>query len=145
MTIAGSPGSASMPPESPFDATLADLAAGAMRAELVPGAYPAELAPGALLDIPAQIDTPALVVDLDRVRTNLDLMAAHARSVGADLYPHVKTHRTIEYAQMQLDSGARGLTVAKLSEAEVFIDAGFGELVMAYPIAGESKTIGSIC
>lgn len=100
---------------------------------------PVELAPGAELDIPAEIDTPALVVDLGRMRQNLDAMAAHARSVGADLYPHVKTHRTLEYAQMQVDSGARGLTVAKLSEAEVFIDGGFGELVMAYPLAGEAK------
>lgn len=102
-------------------------------------ATPVELAPGAALEIPDDIDTPALVVDLVRLRTNLDAMAAHARSVGADLYPHVKTHRTLEYAQMQLDSGAKGLTVAKLAEAEVFIDGGFRELVMAYPIAGEPK------
>jgi D-serine deaminase-like pyridoxal phosphate-dependent protein len=106
----------------------------------VPGtATPVELAPGALLEIPPEIDTPALVVDLDRLRVNLDAMAAHARSAGVDLYPHVKTHRTLQYAQMQLDSGAKGLTVAKLSEAEVFIDGGFRELLMAYPLAGGQK------
>lgn len=104
-----------------------------------PTTPPAELAPGAALDIPAEIDTPALVVDLARLRLNLAAMADHARAVGVDLYPHAKTHRTIEYAQMQLDSGARGLTVAKLSEAEVFIDAGFRDLLMAYPIAGAQK------
>jgi D-serine deaminase-like pyridoxal phosphate-dependent protein len=100
---------------------------------------PIELAPGAAIDIPAEVDTPALVVDLERLRTNLDAMAAHAVAVGVDLYPHVKTHRTLEFAQMQIDSGAAGLCVAKLGEAEVFIDAGFQDLVMAYPIAGEQK------
>ncbi|MEA2622340.1 MAG: hypothetical protein QOH61_1250 [Chloroflexota bacterium] len=100
---------------------------------------PVELAPGAVLDIPAEVDTPSLVVDLDRVRENLQAMAAHAAAAGVDLYPHVKTHRTIEFAQMQIDSGARGLCVAKLGEAAVFIDAGFRDLVMAYPIAGDAK------
>lgn len=112
-----------------------------MTPESVPqvAATPVELASGAALEIPNEIDTPALVVDLERVRVNLEAMAAHARSVSADLYPHVKTHRTLEFAQMQMDSGANGLTVAKLAEAEVFIDAGFRELVMAYPIAGAAK------
>jgi D-serine deaminase-like pyridoxal phosphate-dependent protein len=66
-------------------------------------------------------------------------MSGEAARLGVDLYPHVKTHRTMEYAQLQIDSGARGLTVAKLSEAEAFIDGGFRELLMAYPIAGEAK------
>lgn len=109
-----------------------------MTDESVPevAATPVELAPGAALEIPGDIDTPALVVDLERMRANLDAMADHARSVGVDLYPHTKTRRTLEYAQMQLDSGAKGLTVAQLAEAEVFIDAGFtiGERVQVLPV-----------
>jgi D-serine deaminase-like pyridoxal phosphate-dependent protein len=96
-------------------------------------------APGAALDIPSGIDTPALVVDLARVRANLDAMADHAQRHGVALYPHVKTHRTLEFAQLEIEHGANGLTVAKLSEAEVFIDGGFRELLMAYPICGASK------
>src|SRR5262245_44382930 len=96
-------------------------------------------APGAALEIPSGIDTPALVVDLARVRANLDAMAAEAARLGVALYPHVKTHRTMEYAQLQVDHGASGLTGAKLSEAEAFIDGRFRELLMAYPIAGDAK------
>jgi D-serine deaminase-like pyridoxal phosphate-dependent protein len=50
----------------------------------------------------------------------------------------------MEFAQLQIDSGARGLTVAKLSEAEAFIDGGFRELLMAYPIAGEAKVARAV-
>ena len=99
----------------------------------------AETAPGAALAIPEDVETPSLVVDLARVRVNLEDMATFADSVGVALYPHVKTHRTVEFARMQVDAGAAGLCVAKLSEAEVFVDAGFTDLVMAYPIAGEDK------
>ncbi len=98
-----------------------------------------ETADGAALIIPDHIETPSLVVDLARVKNNLEDMARFARAAGVTLAPHVKTHRTIEFARMQIDSGATRLCVAKLSEAEHFIDAGFDSVVMAYPIAGEQK------
>ena len=98
-----------------------------------------ETAPGAELDIPRAIETPSLVIDLARVRQNLEDMANFAKENGVALAPHVKTHRTIEFAQLQTDYGAERLCVAKLSEAEHFVDAGFERLVMAYPIAGEDK------
>lgn len=98
-----------------------------------------ETAPGAEIDIPREIETPSLVIDLPRVRQNLEDMANFAKLKGVALAPHVKTHRTIEFAQLQTDYGAERLCVAKLSEAEHFVDAGFQRLVMAYPIAGDVK------
>ena len=80
------------------------------------------------------IETPALVVDLDRLRANVDKMSQVVRSRGLALRPHAKTHKCLEIAQMQRQSGATGLTVATLSEAEVFADAGFSDLLVAYPV-----------
>ncbi len=98
-----------------------------------------ETADGAALLVPNDIETPSLVVDLPRVRANLGDMAQFAEKAGVALAPHVKTHRTIEFGRMQMESGASRLCVAKLSEAEHFIEAGLDTLVMAYPLAGEEK------
>jgi D-serine deaminase-like pyridoxal phosphate-dependent protein len=87
----------------------------------------------------AELETPALVVDLDRLERNLGRAAAYADDHGLGLYPHVKTHKTLEIARMQLDRGARGLTVAKPTEAQVFAAAGLGPLVLHYPTAGRGK------
>ena len=86
-----------------------------------------------------QLDTPSLIVDLDVVERNVLEMAEVARRAGVALRPHVKTHKSPEIARMQVDAGARGLTVAKLGEAEVMADAGFDDLSIAYPIVGETK------
>ena len=59
------------------------------------------------------------------------------------LRPHVKTHKAPEIARMQLDAGARGITVAKLGEAEVMADAGLDDILIAYPIVGEPSSSGS--
>jgi D-serine deaminase-like pyridoxal phosphate-dependent protein len=86
-----------------------------------------------------QIDTPALLFDLDQVERNVAAMADVAREAGVALRPHVKTHKSPEISRMQAEAGARGLTVAKLGEAEVMADAGFDDLLIAYPIVGEIK------
>src|SRR5258706_5756912 len=70
------------------------------------------------------LDTPALLVDLDRLERNIADMAQVAKSGGKALRPHTKTHKTPEIARMQLKAGAEGLTVAKLGEAEALIIAG---------------------
>ena len=85
-----------------------------------------------------QIDTPSLIVDLDVVERNVFEMAEVVRQAGVALRPHVKTHKAPEIARMQLDAGARGITVAKLGEAEVMADAGLDDILIAYPI-GELK------
>jgi len=87
----------------------------------------------------AQISTPALIVDVAKVQQNIDRWQQHATQHGVALRPHIKTHKTLEIARMQRASGARGITSAKLSEAEVFIDNGFDDIFIAYPIIGEDK------
>jgi D-serine deaminase-like pyridoxal phosphate-dependent protein len=85
------------------------------------------------------LDTPALVVDLDRLENNISTMAAMVREHGKALRPHTKTHKTPEIARMQVDAGACGITVAKLGEAEVMVDAGFSDLFMANQPVGAPK------
>jgi D-serine deaminase-like pyridoxal phosphate-dependent protein len=88
---------------------------------------------------PAEIDTPALLFDLDVVERNVREMAAVAAGAGVALRPHTKTHKSPELAAMQRDAGSRGITVAKLGEAEVMVDAGFDDVLIAYPLWGEAK------
>jgi len=85
------------------------------------------------------LDTPALLVDLDRVDRNIAAMAARCREASVKLWPHAKAHKTPEIARRQIDSGAAGLTVAKVGEAEVMAAAGFTDLLIAYPVIGEEK------
>ncbi|MDX6593847.1 MAG: hypothetical protein QOJ13_3043 [Gaiellales bacterium] len=88
-----------------------------------------------LVDLP----TPCLVVDLDRVESNISRWQTAIAGTGTRFRPHAKTHKTVELARMQLDAGACGLTVAKVGEAEVYVDAGVEDIVVAYPVVGEDK------
>ena len=78
-----------------------------------------------------ELDTPALYVDLDVLERNVKRMQEQCRAWGVALRPHVKTHKIAEIAQMQLDAGAIGITVAKLGEAEVLPG---DDVLVAYPI-----------
>lgn len=81
-----------------------------------------------------RLPTPALVVDLDRLERNLERMQRHAEELGVHLRPHVKTHKCVEIGRMQVDAGARGITVATPFEARAFADAGFDDLTWAFPL-----------
>jgi D-serine deaminase-like pyridoxal phosphate-dependent protein len=85
------------------------------------------------------LDTPCLLIHLDVLELNVGEMAALAREAGVKLRPHTKTHKSPDIARMQVSAGASGITVAKLGEAEVMVEAGFDDLLVAYPIWGESK------
>jgi D-serine deaminase-like pyridoxal phosphate-dependent protein len=85
------------------------------------------------------LDTPSLLFDLDIVERNAREMAAVARDATVRLRPHTKTHKSPEIARIQRESGSTGITVAKLGEAEVMVDAGFDDVLVAYPIWGQSK------
>src|SRR5688572_17156612 len=89
----------------------------------------------------SDLDTPAVVVDLDVMEQNLSRMADYCRAHNLRLRPHTKTHKIPELARKQIESGASGITVAKLSEAEVMIDAGLDDLLIAYPIVGPTKAL----
>jgi D-serine deaminase-like pyridoxal phosphate-dependent protein len=78
--------------------------------------------------------TPFLAVDVPAMRANIDRMAEHARRLGVALRPHAKTHKCAQVAARQLAAGAVGLTVATLSEAEVFATHGAPDLFIAYSL-----------
>jgi D-serine deaminase-like pyridoxal phosphate-dependent protein len=87
----------------------------------------------------ADLDTPSLVLDLDVVERNAREMAAVAAAAGVRLRPHTKTHKSPEIARIQREAGSNAITVAKLGEAEVMADAGFEDILIAYPIWGDAK------
>jgi D-serine deaminase-like pyridoxal phosphate-dependent protein len=85
------------------------------------------------------VDTPALLIDQDRLEANIQHYAEIAAQAGVCLRPHIKTHKTLEIAAMQLRAGASGITAAKLSEAAVFAAAGINDIFVAYPVIGPEK------
>ena len=87
----------------------------------------------------SELETPAVVVDLDVMDQNLSRMADYCRTHQLLLRPHTKTHKIPELAKRQLASGATGITVAKIGEAEVMLDAGITDILIAYPIVGAEK------
>ncbi len=86
-----------------------------------------------------ELDTPALLVDLDRMERNIREWQAAVSANGVKLRPHVKTHKVPDIARMQLAAGAGGITVAKVAEAEVFAAGGADDIFIAYPVIGAEK------
>lgn len=89
---------------------------------------------GPTFDLPAGLDTPALVVDIGRVRANIDRLQSELDRRGVALRPHAKTHKSVAIGRMQIEAGAKGLTVGTIGEAEVFAAAGITDLFIAYPV-----------
>lgn len=79
-------------------------------------------------------ETPYLAIDLTVMERNLSRAAVSAAAKGISLRPHGKTHKMPEVARRQLAHGAIGLTLATVSEAEVFADAGIDDIFIAYPV-----------
>ena len=78
--------------------------------------------------------TPFLSVDKAVMTANISRMAKFAAARGLSLRPHAKTHKNWDIARLQVQSGAVGLTVATVGEAEIFARGGFGDLFIAYPL-----------
>lgn len=87
----------------------------------------------------AILDTPALLVDLDRMDANIAHIAAACRANGVNWRPHFKCHKTPDIARLQIAAGAIGITCAKLGEAEVLADAGIADILIANQIVGAAK------
>src|SRR5437764_597831 len=85
------------------------------------------------------LDTPALLIDLDIMERNLARLAGYAREHDLRVRPHTKTHKIPALARRQIELGAAGLTVAKVGEAEVMLEAQPQELLVAYPVIGRRK------
>ncbi len=83
---------------------------------------------------PADCATPYIEIDSFRLDRNIKRMQAIADDAGVSLRPHIKTHKSIEIARRQIEAGATGLTASKASEAEVFVQAGIKDVLMAYPV-----------
>jgi D-serine deaminase-like pyridoxal phosphate-dependent protein len=86
-----------------------------------------------------EIDTPALVLDLDAAEENIRAMAEFFRDRPQKLRPHFKTPKTPEIARRQLRAGAIGITASKVGEVEVLARAGLGPVLLANQIAGRAK------
>jgi len=86
-----------------------------------------------------QIDTPALVIDVNILERNIAKMAEYLRSRKSKLRPHVKVHKSPVLAKKQIAAGAIGITVAKVSEAEVMAQSGIDDILIANEIVGEQK------
>jgi D-serine deaminase-like pyridoxal phosphate-dependent protein len=80
------------------------------------------------------LPTPALLLDLDVLERNVQRMADKVAALGARLRPHVKTHKCIEIGRLQLQRGARGITVASIAEAQAFAEHGFDDITWAVPV-----------
>ena len=87
----------------------------------------------------SELDTPALLIDLDIFERNLSRVADYTKSNDLRLRPHTKTHKVPAVGKRQIESGAVGLTVAKVGEAEVMLESGTPDLLVAYPVIGRSK------
>lgn len=87
----------------------------------------------------ADIDTPALLLDLDGLERNIARMRDMTEGTGIRCRPHSKTHKSPVIARMQTEAGAVGICCAKLGEAEVMAAAGVDNMLITSPVVGESK------
>jgi D-serine deaminase-like pyridoxal phosphate-dependent protein len=85
------------------------------------------------------VDTPALILDLDRFESNLERMRAAAAGYNVRLRPHAKSHKCVEIARRQMAAGAVGICCQKIGEAEVFLARDFGDVLITNEVVGERK------
>lgn len=87
----------------------------------------------------ADLETPAVLIDLDIMARNIARMQERCNALGVAFRPHIKTHKIPEIGHMQLEAGAVGIACQKVGEAEVFAAAGFDDIQIPYNIVGERK------
>jgi D-serine deaminase-like pyridoxal phosphate-dependent protein len=86
------------------------------------------------------LDTPAVICDLDVMERNIAAMAERCRELGMPFRAHTKSHKNPEIAHRQMASGAIGICCQKLGEAEVMVQAGLPDILIPYNIVGRAKT-----
>ena len=98
------------------------------------------LPPPAEIGLPLeQVDTPALIVDLDAFERNLAKMARVIDAAGVRVRPHAKTHRSAVVAMKQMALGAVGVCCQKVSEAEAMVLGGVSNVLVSNEVAGRRK------
>ncbi|MGE0876628.1 MAG: DSD1 family PLP-dependent enzyme [Burkholderiales bacterium] len=96
-------------------------------------------APAAIGQALEGVDTPALVIDLAAFERNLATLAATVEGRGVRVRAHAKTHKSPEIAQRQIAAGAIGMCCQKVSEAEVLVAGGVGDVLVTNEIVGAAK------
>jgi D-serine deaminase-like pyridoxal phosphate-dependent protein len=86
-----------------------------------------------------ELDTPAMVVDLDRAEANIAALMGRFAGTRVRVRPHLKTTKSPQFARMLAEAGAQGFCVSKLGEAEVMADAGLDDLLITGELAGAAK------
>jgi D-serine deaminase-like pyridoxal phosphate-dependent protein len=86
-----------------------------------------------------QLDTPALLVDLDLFEANVHTLAKACADHGVAWRPHSKAHKCPDIARIQIEAGAQGIICAKLSEAEVMVEHGVDDILIANEIVTPAK------
>jgi len=89
--------------------------------------------------VSVDVATPAAVVDLDRLEANLGRWQAYCDEHRLANRPHIKTHKCVEIARLQIELGARGVTCQTLYEAELMVDAGIDDVLIAHILVGGRK------
>lgn len=85
------------------------------------------------------VDTPALLLDLDAFEFNIQLMAGFAKKFGINHRPHAKTHKSPVVAQKQIAAGAVGQCCQKVAEAEILVAGGVSDVLVSNQIVGRRK------
>lgn len=80
-----------------------------------------------------EIDTPAVLVDLDKLEANIKEMTQVAQEAGVKLRPHAKVHESVDIAKMQIAAGACGIEVGPVEQAESFVENGINDIIVAHP------------
>ncbi len=89
----------------------------------------------------SDLDTPSVTIDLDRLGSNIRRAQSILDKHAIANRPHIKTHKIPAIGKMQMEAGAIGITCQKLTETEVFIDAGVADdILITFNIVGEKKT-----
>jgi D-serine deaminase-like pyridoxal phosphate-dependent protein len=86
-----------------------------------------------------ELDTPAVLLDLDRLAANIKEMSDCAADAGVKLRPHVKVHESALISKMQIEAGACGIEVGPIDQALAMAEAGLNDIIIAHPFYGEHK------
>jgi D-serine deaminase-like pyridoxal phosphate-dependent protein len=92
--------------------------------------------PGAALE---DVDTPALILDLDRFDANLSRLMQAAATTGVRVRPHAKSHKCVQIARRQIAAGAAGICCQKVAEAAVFLAGGISDVLISNEVVGDHK------
>ncbi len=95
--------------------------------------------PARVGDALADVDTPALIVDLDKLDANLGALMQSVAGRNVRVRPHAKSHKCVEIAKRQVAAGAVGICVQKTSEAEPFLRAGIEDVLVTNEVVGARK------